>query len=255
MTPISEPVAEFLLAIADDKHLMGQQHAEWIGVAPFLEEDLAFCSIGQDELGHAALLYGLLAGDDDITIDRLAYGRHDAQYRSCWLAEHTGGQPDGSSDAGDWAEALVRHWMFDTADSLRWSLAADSSLVLLRRIAERVAFEESYHRRHANDLLDALLADADAGSRLRNAAQRLAPLALGLFEGVAGEAEAVAAGVAQAPFSTCRDQWMGLAEDRFGPIRWGTAPDQQARTARSTDFAPLMARMREVLDFDPDATW
>ena len=33
---------------------MGQQHTEWIGVAPFLEEDLAFSSIGQDELGHAA---------------------------------------------------------------------------------------------------------------------------------------------------------------------------------------------------------
>ena len=48
MTEISPQVREFLLALADDKHLMGQQHAEWIGVTPFLEEDLAFCSIGQD---------------------------------------------------------------------------------------------------------------------------------------------------------------------------------------------------------------
>ena len=52
---------------------MGQQHTEWIGVAPFLEEDLAFCSIAQDELGHAAMLYELLAEDGGV--DRLAFGR------------------------------------------------------------------------------------------------------------------------------------------------------------------------------------
>ena len=59
-------VREFLLAFADDEHLMGQQHTEWIGVAPFLEEDLAFSSIGQDELGHAALLYELVLELDGI---------------------------------------------------------------------------------------------------------------------------------------------------------------------------------------------
>ena len=79
-------VREFLLAFADDEHLMGQQHAEWIGVAPFLEEDLAFCSIGQDELGHAASLYAIVAGDGDPTgvvdpaIDELAFHRDPVSY-------------------------------------------------------------------------------------------------------------------------------------------------------------------------------
>ena len=63
--PWNDGIREFVLAFADDEHLMGQQHAEWIGVAPFLEEDLAFCSIGQDELGHAASLYALVAGEGD----------------------------------------------------------------------------------------------------------------------------------------------------------------------------------------------
>ncbi len=44
---------EYLLALADDDHLMGQQHTEWIGVAPFLEEDMALASIGQDERSGA----------------------------------------------------------------------------------------------------------------------------------------------------------------------------------------------------------
>ena len=56
----TEALREFLLAFADDEHLMGQQHTEWIGVAPFLEEDLALASIGQDELCHAVMLYELV---------------------------------------------------------------------------------------------------------------------------------------------------------------------------------------------------
>ena len=88
---LTDGVREFLLAFADDEHLMGQQHAEWIGVAPFLEEDLAFCSISQDELGHAASLYAIVAGDSNPTgvgdpaIDQLAFHRDPADWRSCRL--------------------------------------------------------------------------------------------------------------------------------------------------------------------------
>ena len=60
-------IKEYLLAFADDEHLMGQQHTEWIGIAPFLEEDMAFASIGQDELGHASMLYAfILEGSPEI---------------------------------------------------------------------------------------------------------------------------------------------------------------------------------------------
>lgn len=246
MTDVSDSVREFLLALADDKHLMGQQHAEWIGVAPFLEEDLAFCSIGQDELGHAALLYELLVGDDDLAIDKLAFGRGADAYRSSWLTE---------MPMPEWSEALVRHWMFDHADRLRWSLLAESSLTPLGDIAARVEREEQFHRRHADSLLDVLLADATAEATIGVAVNKVAPLALGLFEPCAGEAEVVAAGVATAPFASKLGEWQQLTEDRFGTVVWGDAPPQNARTTRSTAFQPLMDRMREVLDLDPDAVW
>ena len=42
---------DYLLTFADDEHMIGSRHANWIGLGPFLEEDLAFCSIAQDELG------------------------------------------------------------------------------------------------------------------------------------------------------------------------------------------------------------
>ena len=65
---LSDAAREHLLALADDEHFIGARHTNWIGLGPFLEEDLAFCSIAQDELGHAIALYELLlagAGDLD----------------------------------------------------------------------------------------------------------------------------------------------------------------------------------------------
>lgn len=237
---------EFLLALADDKHLMGQQHAEWIGVTPFLEEDLAFCSIGQDELGHAALLYGLLAGDDDQAIDELAFGRDAAHYRSCHLVEMA---------TNDWSIAFVRHWLFDAADRLRWQLIAQSSAPELSELAARVEREERYHRLHAEGLVDVLVADADAADRLRVAATTIAPLVAGLFEPVQGESEAISAGLSQGPFAAQWSTFCADVETRLGPIDWGTAPPQRARTQRSSHWQPLMDRMREVIDLDLSATW
>jgi ring-1,2-phenylacetyl-CoA epoxidase subunit PaaC len=237
---------DFLLAIADDKHFIGQQHAEWIGVTPFLEEDLAFCSIGQDELGHAALVYELLSGAGDTAIDSLAFGRPHDEFRSCWLTEYV---------TTDWSQALVRHWMFDTADALRWELLANSSSTEIREIAAIVEREEVYHRLHANALLDALLSDDLASQHIGAAAQKIAPLCLGLFDPVSGEAAAIEAAVATGAFGGQLEAFKTAAGARFGDIDWGTAPNQGGRTVRSASFAPLLARMREVIDFDPQAIW
>ena len=165
-TVITPAAREVLLAFADDEHLMGQQHAEWIGVAPFLEEDLAFCSIAQDELGHAATLYELLADDGDV--DALAFGRPPAEYRSCHLVE---------VPCPDWADALARHWLYDLAEELRWEALAGSSVHAVADAVERAQREETYHRRHAEALVRRMLDDPDAGPRVSDAIRRLLPLA------------------------------------------------------------------------------
>ncbi len=242
---------ELILAFADDKHLMGQQHAEWIGVTPFLEEDLAFCSIGQDELGHAALLYELLVDEDDEAaidgaIDALAFGRSADEYRSCHFVEL-------STD--DWAEAFVRHWMFDLADRLRWEAVASSTNEALRDIAARVEREELFHRMHADGMLDVLLESDEGRCRLRAATEKMAPLALAMFEPVEGETQAVADGVIDRPFAERRDEFVAAVEARVGPIDWGEPPSQDGRRVRSADWAPLMARMREVFELDLEARW
>ena len=65
LVSIDDGAREYLLALADDEHMMGSHLAWWIGIAPFLEEDLSLCSIAQDELGHAIAVYELLVDDVD----------------------------------------------------------------------------------------------------------------------------------------------------------------------------------------------
>lgn len=248
---MSEAAKSVLLAFADDEHLIGQQHTEWIGVAPFLEEDLAFASIAQDELGHAVLLYECVLGLDglgteDEAVDTLAFGRQPGDYRSCAFAEYV---------TTDWAEALVRHWIYDCFEALRWETFSDSSVAEVAAIVPRAEREEVFHRRHADALLDALLGTLEAGDRLRGALAALWPLVPSLFAAPPGEAQAVASGVQRVPLVDLSPQVEASVNQRFSTALTIDAPTSDDRLLRSSPFGPLMARMREVLDFDPDAVW
>ena len=74
---------ELLLGLADDELVLGWRDSEWTGIAPFLEEDVAFSSIAQNEIGHARAIYQLLSDDPDA----LAFDRAPDEYRSSQLVE------------------------------------------------------------------------------------------------------------------------------------------------------------------------
>lgn len=249
---MSTTTADFLLAFADDEHLMGQHHTEWIGVAPFLEEDLAFSSIGQDELGHAVALYELVLSLDDTeatdeAVDQLAFGRGASEYRSCHLAEYP---------TTDWAEALVRHWIYDRFEFDRWRLVTDSTLTPLRDVAVRAEREEVFHRRHADALIQPLLASPSARARLHEALAAVLPMVPSLLAPCPGESAAVADGVASASTVTLAEPLGAAIAERFdvGQPVFDLA-SLAPRTERSEHFAPMMSRMREVLDLDLHAQW
>ena len=77
--------ADLLLALADDELLLGWRNSEWTGIAPFLEEDVAFSSIAQNEIGHARALYELVARELGTEADALAFDRSLDEYRSAPL--------------------------------------------------------------------------------------------------------------------------------------------------------------------------
>src|SRR5437867_12639405 len=76
-----------LLALADDEFILGYRNSEWTGIAPMLEEDVAFSSMAQDEIGHARLFYQMLAELTQGDPDKIAYGRQPNEFLSCQLME------------------------------------------------------------------------------------------------------------------------------------------------------------------------
>ena len=244
---LTPPVKEYLLAFADDEHLMGQQHTEWIGVAPFLEEDMAFASIGQDELGHALMLYTLIL-ESPSGIDTYVFNRKSEEWRSCQLVESTHRR---------WEEALIRHWCYDMAEDLRWELFSDSSLPELISISERALKEETYHRRHAEALVENLFMIPDSKLRLMRALEVVVPQVLGLFSPIPGEEEAISCGVVSGKYSDLLPIWRTRLEERFGVLDSGLfiQADNENRTQRHSDFDYLFGRIREVFLLDPKAVW
>ena len=65
MTSQAPASIDLFLELADDELVLGWRDSEWTGIAPFLEEDVAFSSIAQTEIGHARAWYELAANQAD----------------------------------------------------------------------------------------------------------------------------------------------------------------------------------------------
>jgi ring-1,2-phenylacetyl-CoA epoxidase subunit PaaC len=132
--------AQLLLGIADDELILGWRDSEWTGIAPFLEEDVAFSSIAQNEIGHARALYELAARDLGTTADQLAFDRQPADYRCCELVELR---------LPEWERTIARHVLYEQADAERLARLKESDDEEVAGLAAKIDREEVYHRLHA----------------------------------------------------------------------------------------------------------
>ena len=164
---------DLLLSIADDELILGWRNSEWTGIAPFLEEDVAFSSIAQNEIGHARALYELAARELGTTADELAFDRKPSEYRSAPLVELR---------RLEWARTIARHWLYETADEIRLAALKASEDPELAGLAAKIDREEAYHRMHAEMWIERLLATDEGRSRLNEAVDELWPYALGVLD-------------------------------------------------------------------------
>ena len=238
LSPLRTEVAAALLALADDELVIGHQHSQWLGLSPFLEEDLTMASIAQDEMGHARALYACLWPD---WADREAdvVRRPASEWRSCQLVELA---------APSWEWALIRHWAYDTIEPLRWEAIEASvgrELEGFSALVAKVAQEERFHRHHAEQLVVKLgLANADANARLQNVVDSVVPL--------------VATMVDPAQLETVRDALGVVARKaalQLPPLPLRTSTDLASRLTRHADFADIGASLLAVVAVDPVATW
>ncbi|MGH2684535.1 MAG: 1,2-phenylacetyl-CoA epoxidase subunit PaaC, partial [Actinomycetota bacterium] len=198
--PDADPRLGLLLSVADDELVIGHRHAEWTGWAPYLEEDLAFSSIGQDEMGHARLLYELaepLAGSDP---DALALGRAPGEYRHAILCE----RPNR-----DWGFTLARHWLYDRADDVRLASLEGSSFADLAAAVKTIRLEEKYHLRHANEWFGRLAGGpVEARQRFAEGLEAAMGEAVALFEALPQEDALIRDGVLPAPSEDLLARWL-----------------------------------------------
>jgi ring-1,2-phenylacetyl-CoA epoxidase subunit PaaC len=136
-------VNELLLGLADDELVLGWRDSEWTGIAPLLEEDVAFSSIAQNEIGHARAVYELLADD----ADALAFDRSPERYLCAPLVQLR---------LLDWAHAIARRWLYELADEIRIAALMESGDERVAGLAAKINREEAYHRMHAEMWFDRL---------------------------------------------------------------------------------------------------
>jgi ring-1,2-phenylacetyl-CoA epoxidase subunit PaaC len=161
--------SKLLLSIADDELILGWRDSEWTGIAPTLEEDVAFSSIAQNEIGHARALYELAAVDLRSNADTLAFDRAPADYRCAPFVELR---------LMDWAHTIARRYLYEEADRVRLDALRSSDDSELAGLAAKIDREEVYHRMHA-EMWAARLRDEP---RFRDAVEELWPYALGVLE-------------------------------------------------------------------------
>ncbi|HEY7690968.1 MAG TPA: 1,2-phenylacetyl-CoA epoxidase subunit PaaC [Gaiellaceae bacterium] len=210
---------EQLLAIADDELVLGWRDSEWTGIAPVLEEDVAFSSIAQNEIGHARAIYRLLSED----ADALAFDRAPEEYRSSQLVE--------LRFVPDWARTIARRVLYEAADELRLRRLMASDDPAVAGLAAKIDREEAYHRMHA-ELWHERLRDEP---RYLAAVDELFPYTLAMAE---------------------PDDHESLIA-RFEPktVASNTVLQAHARGSHADGWSELWEEMTEVRRSVPGATW
>ena len=159
-----------ILEIADDELIVGWRNSEWTGIAPMLEEDVAFSSIAQNEIGHARALYELVAREQGTTADALAFDREPDEYLCAPLVE--------LRFVPDWARTIARHWLYECADEIRLRALKESDDADVAGLTAKIDREEAYHRMHAEMWVQRLHDEP----RLRKAIDELWPYAVALLD-------------------------------------------------------------------------
>jgi ring-1,2-phenylacetyl-CoA epoxidase subunit PaaC len=244
---------ELLFKIADDEFILGHRNSEWTGMGPLLEEDIAFSSMAQDKVGHSLALYTLLHELGEHLPDTLAFTRSAKQFHNCILVELPNGEYDFS---------LIRHFLFDTAEAIRFEMLSHSSYEPLAQVAKKIRGELRYHTLHANTWITRLgSATNDSISRLQVSLTMAMPYALGIFEPSPFENELIHSKIFEGEIAL-REQWIKKIENVLSKTQL-TLPSLNTMEAiyggrkgnHSEHLAPLLEEMGEVFRIDPGAEW
>jgi ring-1,2-phenylacetyl-CoA epoxidase subunit PaaC len=177
-----EALLSLLYQLADDDFILAYRGSEWLGLAPHIEEDVAFSSINQDTMGHATMFYQLLEELGEGDQDHLAHGRKATERRNAIILEEVNGPGNYMEEPRyDWAFAVVRHYFYSVAKKVRIDALKNSSYEPLADMAIKINTELYYHLLHWKTWFIQLMnAGGEARARMNKAIERV----LDEFQGV-----------------------------------------------------------------------
>jgi ring-1,2-phenylacetyl-CoA epoxidase subunit PaaC len=244
---------ELLYKMADDLLILGHRNSEWTGMGPLLEEDIAFSSMAQDKIGQSHALFQLLHQLGEQAPDTVAFTRNAEQFHNCVLVELPNQEYDFS---------LIRHFLFDTADALRWEMLTRSSYEPLAQLARKIQGELRYHTLHANTWVKQLgTATGESIGRLQHSLETALPFALGNFEASPFEQELVTGKIFEGE-AKLFETWKQGVEKIISATSL-SIPDWKIITPvyggrigkHSEHLQPMLDEMSEVFRMDPTAEW
>ncbi len=257
---IRTALVTYLTALGDDEFMLGHRDSEWTGLGPIIEEDIAFSSMAQDELGHALGIFELTHALGASDADTYAFHRAPGEYRNAVLTE---------LPRGDYAFSLMRRYLYDAAENERLTGLATSADDRVRELAAKMLQEERYHMMHGVMMVERLAGGTEVSRiRMQSALDECFPYALGLFEGVPGQGVLVAEGLVPDE-AQVRARWLARVVPQlagFGlqvPAQlegesWVPSVDAVTggRTGAHTEhLLAILEAITMLSNADPDARW
>lgn len=246
-------IKELLYKMADDLLIIGHRNSEWTGLGPILEEDIAFSSMAQDKIGQSQTLFQLLHELGEQEPDIVAFTRTAKQFHNAQFVELPNGDYDFS---------LMRHFLYDVADQLRFEMLANSSYEPLAKVARKIKGELKYHVFHANTWIVKLgSANEESKARMQTALNDAWNYALGLFEEGDFENDLKNEGVFAGEVAL-KQIWLETITPTLTkatltiPHENTWEPKLGGRQGIHTEHLdPLVEEMSEVFRVDPSAEW
>jgi ring-1,2-phenylacetyl-CoA epoxidase subunit PaaC len=187
------------------------------------------------------------------TPDELAFMRSEKEFKCCQLTELPIGEYDFS---------IIRQFLFDHAESLRYDMLVGSTFAPLAQLAKKVKGEIKYHVMHADAFVKQLAAGTEEShARMQSALNYAMPFALGIFEKSAYENDLINQGTFGGE-EKLKQQWL----DKITPILTAaklSIPKKEdskivyggRKGYHSEYLKPLLDEMTEVVSTDPAAEW
>ncbi len=163
---------------------------------------------------------------------------------------------------GDYDFSLMRHFLYDHADQLRFEMLANSSYEPLAKVARKVKGELKYHVFHGNTWVEKLgSANEESHNKMQAALNTAWNYALGIFEEGNAEALLASEGIF-AGEKALQEKWLAnitpvlLKAGLSIPNEQSWAHVMGGRKGTHTEhLSPLVEEMSEVFRYDPTAEW